>query len=335
MTGGESSAGGDMPGSDIPGGDIPGQDIPGRDVPGGEVPDGGTPAGGSAPMLPARFHRHASGEETVVIETPSRPSGDAPPPPPGRRKRNLLYALIGLLVAFAVGIGRLAAFSGRSGDPREAASTVPPYQLPPEPENCVAGAPGAAHPRAGLDLDSLLLPADDLPGGWQPSDEALPFATRAQLVAPPDERDSDGGGNNDGGGNSDGASTGTLVGLVTLAPEAGDDLREIADDFLACLIHTPRYDGAEPLPAAVAEAQTHDADGTAYLSLTARVITGGREGTGGDAVILVIADSAPRTMAIGIAPLGEPGTTEPPAGQAEVLDTLGALRIRPSAPAQS
>lgn len=224
-----------------------------------------------------------------------------------------MFAGVGGLLAVAVVIGVIAATAGRQTDQVAAPSTAA-YQLPPKPAHCTAGTDGRRHPATGLDLGDVLVPRASLPRGWRTTTEALPMATNAQLVqaitgpavvspiasAP---RTATSAPSSASAPETD--ATAPIFGLIAVDGRSAD-LRATGEQWLECLIHLPRYDGRQPLPPVVTNSQEDVTEnGVAYAHLAARLTTGDATNRGGDAVYLVVVDTAPTVLAVGIAPLGD------------------------------
>lgn len=275
--------------------------------------DGNSPGEPSpdSPDLPSKYHRHAGGSASHDPEAvhPRRPAGTPPPAKKNHRTRNLIFSACGALLAFAVVIGVVAAYAGGSGS--GSSQSAPPstgYQVPPRPADCTDGAAGGRHRAAGLELGGVAVPAASLPKGWRTTDEALPQAARAQLVAPPA---------------TGAAGPAPVFGLITLPKGTGTDLRATGDTFPRCLIYLPRYAGAEPMPPVVTNVQDDVTENDVkYVHLAARLATGTGADRGGDAVYLVVLGTAPTTFAVGIAPLGDED------GQKRLQKALSGIQVR-------
>lgn len=251
----------------------------------GDAPD--------SPGLPSKYHQHAAGAANHDPDAvhPRRPAAAPPPKKKNHRTRNLIVAAVGALLAMAVVIGVIAATAGRGSGAPQSEPSATGYQVPPRPAECTDGVAGGRHRAAGLELGGVQVPAASLPKGWRTTDEALPLAARAQLVAPPAAR---------------GGAAAPLFGLVTLGKGTGTDLRATGDTFLRCLIYLPRYDGTDPMPPVVTNAQEDVTEkDVPYMHLAARLATGLGDDRGGDAVYLVVIGTKPTTLAVGIAPLGD------------------------------
>lgn len=264
------------------------------------------------PDLPSNFHRHASGAENHDPDAvhPQRPTAAPRPPKKNHRTRNLIVGGVGAILALAVVVGVIAATAGRS-DTSQAAPASTGYQLPPKPADCLDGVPGQKHPASGLDLGDVLVPRKSLPAGWRTTDVALPFVTRAQLVAPPPVPATPPSGTTRAApaSASNEKSPGPvpnapLFGLATLPKNSGADLRATGESFLRCLIYIPRYADSQPMPPVIVDSQASTTDnGVDYLQLTARLTTGEGDQRGGDVVNLVLIGTKPTTVAVVIAPL--------------------------------
>ncbi|MFZ2512179.1 MAG: hypothetical protein WAW85_13960 [Gordonia sp. (in: high G+C Gram-positive bacteria)] len=292
-----------------------------------------TPSG--HPDLPSKYHQHASGTESHDPDAvhPQRPAGTPPPPKSPHRTRNLILSAVGAILALAVVIGVIAATAGSRQTPDRAAASSTAYQLPPKPQACVDGVPGGKHPRSGLDVGDVLVEKKSLPAGWTTTDLRLPLATKAQLLTSPGPTQSTATQSTATQSTvtqstmtgSDGASADlpAMFGLITVDAAEGATLREVGDTFLRCLPYLPRYAEVEALPPVVTnvEEQTTE-NGVDYVHLAARLTIGTDADRGGDAVYLVAIGTDPRTIAVGIAPLGDE------AGQQKLQQALSGLQIR-------
>ncbi|GAA3957664.1 hypothetical protein [Gordonia caeni] len=279
----------------------------------GNSPEGDSPGGNSpgSPDLPSKYHQHAGGSANYDPDAvhPQRPAGTPPPTKKKHRTRNLIFSACGAVLALAVVIGVIAAYAGGTGSssPQSAPSSTG-YQLPPRPADCTDGVPGGRHRADGLESGGVQVPAAALPKGWRTTDEALPLAARAQLVAPRA---------------AEATGTAPVFGLITLPKGAGTDLRAIGDTFLRCLTYLPRYDGTDPLPPVVTNAQNEVTENDVkYVHLAARLSTGMGADRGGDAVYLVVLGTAPTTIAVGIAPLDDEN------GQKQLQKALSGIQVR-------
>ncbi|MCF8587863.1 serine/threonine-protein kinase [Gordonia liuliyuniae] len=294
---------------------------PGAQQPGTQQP--GTQQSGPQQFAPQQF---AYGSGPLGPQPPyggppqppyGPPGGNGSGPGGGRGKQIvLILGAIVLVAALATGLAFVVkAAIGDDGDDEAdgPSSTVPssvttspstsnsnPAVVNGVPTQCVNGQPASNTSTRQLSSGKISIPSTVLPSGWDPDRGThFPFVAQADGVTlnrPP------------------GAATWVAqIAVGVLPSDFNAHTEEIARKYIECLSVGPGYDtvsvGALRYGQVInAKVDNRDTD---YTLLNATIpVSNGPSGVTGDDVLVVVVDSRPMTVAIGISPIGDASTQQ-------------------------
>ncbi|MFC0315495.1 hypothetical protein ACFQNE_10520 [Gordonia phosphorivorans] len=244
---------------------------------------------------------------------PDYPAGYAAPPPADDGTRNRKIAMlvgVGLLAMILV-VGLVLALTLTGGDddekkvaqsstsstsaPSSPRSSTPsgPAVVSGVPTKCVAGAPTMRSTSPNLDAGPIRIPAEDLPRGWNPDQGGqMPFLVTSDgiVVSRP-------AGEN--------WQAQLLVG--TLPASFTGDLNAIARKFVECLPSMPGYTNTNAKAAVIDDQREDHPEGSdmRVLILKGKVPVS-RGAITSDDFTLLVADTTPRSIALGYAANNDP-----------------------------
>lgn len=313
-----------------------GQQSPPQTAPAPQSPAPQNPA----PAYPAAAQQFAPIQQTPGQQAPGYPAaGSYGPPPysgtpgapagygggsgPGGSKGKQIGLIVGavvLVAALAVGLAFIVksvsggdddtkasgTTSGTGGDtsvtsppPSTSATATDPAVVNGVPTRCVDGRTTTNTSTTRLTSGKMSIPAAEMPSGWRADySSRFPFVTQADGVTL--NRPSS-------------TSTGWIaqIAVGVLPSDFSTQTEDIARKVVECLstgpgystvtVGTVRYDA--PVNATLNERDT------AYTLLNASIpVTGGPDGITGDDVIVVVVNSRPMTVAVGLSPIGDTRT---------------------------
>ena len=166
------------------------------------------------------------------------------------------------------------------------------------PTQCVNGRPASNSSTRQLSSGKISIPTAEMPSGWDADrGTRYPFVTQADGVTL--------------GRPSGSNSWLAQIAVGVLPTNFRDETERIARKFIECLSTGPGYDTVTVGPidfGQLTNAKIENRD-TDYTLLNASIpVRNGPAGISGDDVVVVIVDSSPMTVAIGISPIGDAST---------------------------